>query len=233
MPKERKEPVVDFGFRIPAPGEPASPNHVAGNSAPPSASPPSAPVSEAFRQTAERWKRDLLDVTRRNRGINFRPSKATLALPASPDDLWESLVVNESQATYNVRNFAPDAPNPTEDDRAIESFASARRLADRARLADREQGIQVLFVALGWLNWVDGEGHALKSPLLLVPVELTNNRQEKEVDLRPAGDDPPEVNPFLASLRRPSWASACRCSMTTKVSRFTRRSMPSSKRFVA
>ncbi len=200
MPKERKEPVVDFGFRIPSPGEPASPNHVAGNSAPPSASPPSAPVSEAFRQKAERWKRDLLDVTRRNRGINFRPSKATLALPASPDDLWESLVVNESQATYNARNFAPDAPNPTEDDRAIESFASARRLADRARLADREQGIQVLFVALGWLNWVDGEGHALKSPLLLVPVELTNNRQEKEVELRAAADDPPEVNPSLAYL---------------------------------
>ncbi|MGE0602055.1 MAG: DUF4011 domain-containing protein [Dehalococcoidia bacterium] len=202
MPKERKEPVVDFGFRIPAPGQPGSSAQslqTPAAAAPPTAPPPTA-VSEAFRAKAERWKRDLLDVTRRNRGINYRTSKATLSLPATPDDLWDILIVNEAEISFSARNFSPDAPDPDADDRAVDAFASARRLADRARLADREQGIQVLFATLGWLHWVDSEGHQLQSPLVLVPVELIQNRQEKEVELRAAADDPPEVNPSLTYL---------------------------------
>ena len=157
-------------------------------------------MTEAFRASAEKWKRDLLDVTRRNRAINYKPGKASLALPASPDDLWDTLVVAEGATSFNARNFAPDSGKPNEDERAIEAFAAANRLADRARLADREQGIQVLFAALGWLNWVDPEGHQLRSPLVLVPIELVHNRQEKQIDIQAAADDPPEVNPSLRYL---------------------------------
>jgi hypothetical protein len=196
VPKN-EEPVVDFGFRSPSPGDE--------NARPPGAAAPpagaaAAPVSDAFRRRAERWKSDLLDVTRRNRAINYKSGRSSLALPAVPDDLWETLVVLEGQLEFNARNFSPDSPKPNEDERAIEAFAAAGRLADRARLADREQGIQVLFAALGWLNWVDPEGHALRSPLVLVPVELVHDRQEKELRLQAAADDPPEVNPSLAYL---------------------------------
>src|SRR5688500_12317261 len=160
----------------------------------------STAVSEAFRAKAEKWKRDLLDVTRRNRAINHKPGKSSLALPSSPDDLWDTLVVAQGATSFNARNFAPDSGKPNEDERAIESFAAANRLADRARLADREQGIQVLFAALGWLRWVDPEGHELRSPLVLVPIELVHNRQEKQIDIQAAADDPPEVNPSLTYL---------------------------------
>jgi hypothetical protein len=198
--KEFKEPVVNFGFRIPSAGdEDAPPEHFAGESGTPGDA-PGPGVSEAFRLRAERWKRELLDVTRRNRAINHRPTKATLPLPAAPDGLWDTLVVNEGQTAFNARNFAPDAASPNEDERAIAAFASATRLAERARLADREQGIQVLFAALGWLNWVDSEGHQLRSPLVLIPVELAHDRQQREIDLQAAADDPPEVNPSLAYL---------------------------------
>jgi len=195
--KQYKEPVVDFGFRIPSPGDENAPRQQAAAT---NAHAGSAPVSDAFRARAERWKRDLLDVTRRNRAINHRTSRATLPLPALPDDLWDTLVVNEGTTKFTARNFAPDAPRPNEDDRAIEAFASANRLADRGRLADREQGIQVLFAALGWLSWVDPEGHQLRSPLVLVPVDLVHDRQEKEVRVQAAADDPPEVNPSLTYL---------------------------------
>ncbi len=178
------DPIVDFGSRRP--------------SAAPAAPPP--PLSEAFRLRIERWKRELLDVTRRNRGINHRPTRTTLALPALPADLWDLLLVNEGAIALTARNFAPDAPQPLADDRAIEAFASATRLIERARLADREQGIQVLFAALGWLSWKDNEGHQLRSPLVLVPVDLAYNRQERELILQAAADDPPEVNPSLAYL---------------------------------
>lgn len=161
---------------------------------------PAPPLSEAFRLRTERWKRELLDVTRRNRGINYRPTRTTLDVPALPADLWDLLLVNEGAITLEARNFAPDAPRPFADPRAVEAFASAARLIERARLADREQGIQVLFAALGWLNWRDSEGHQLRSPLVLVPVDLAYNRQDRELILQAAADDPPEVNPSLAYL---------------------------------
>jgi very-short-patch-repair endonuclease len=178
------DPIVDFGARRPpAPARDSLP-----------------PVSDAFRQRADRWKRELLDVTRRNRGINFRPTRTTLALPALPADLWETLLVAEGGISLTARNFAPDAPQPVADERAIDAFAAATRLIERARLADREQGIQVLFAALGWLTWKDNENHQLRSPLVLIPVDLAYNRQERELVLQAAADDPPEVNPSLVYL---------------------------------
>ncbi|HMO53674.1 MAG TPA: DUF4011 domain-containing protein, partial [Tepidiformaceae bacterium] len=189
-----KDPIVDFGFRNPPPPKAgASPLPAAGQ-------PAVAQVSERFRLKAEQWKRSLLDVTRRNRGINFKPGRSTLALPALSADLWDTLLVAEGSVRYSARNFAPDAPSPSEDERAREAFEAARRLVERARLADREQGIQVLFVALGWLNWVDADGHDLRSPLVLIPVTLEYDRQAQEVKIDDAADDAPEVNPSLAYL---------------------------------
>ncbi len=178
------DPIVDFGARRPpAPARDSLP-----------------PVSDVFRNRADRWKRELLDVTRRNRGINFRATRTTLAVPALPAELWETLLVAEGGISLTARNFAPDAPQPLSDDRALEAFAAATRLIERARLADREQGIQVLFAALGWLTWKDAEGHELRSPLVLIPVDLAYSRQEREIVLQAAAGDSPEVNPSLAYL---------------------------------
>ena len=192
MAKQFKEPVVDFGFRHPdentPPAEPAA------------AAPPPTPVSDAFRAKAEQWKRDLLDVTRRNRAINYRSAKSSLSLPADPEELFERLVATDGETAFTARNYAPDAAVPVDDERAVAAFDAASRLADRARLADREQGIQVLFLALAWLNWSDNEGHELRSPLLLAPVDLTFDRQDKQIVVQAAADDAAEVNPSLAYL---------------------------------
>jgi len=192
MPREHTEPRVDFGFRHPDENTPPS-------SATPAAEP--APVvSEAFRAKAEQWKRDLLDVSRRNRAINYRVTKSSLSLPAGPEDLYEAFVSTDGQLSFAARNYAPDAADPAVDQRTLDAFTAAQRLADRARLADREQGIQVLFVALGWLNWVDNEGHQLRSPLVLAPVDLTFDRQDRLVNVQAAADDPAELNPSLSYL---------------------------------
>ncbi len=189
MAREFKEPVVNFGFTHPDENQRPSEPVVA-----------AIPISDAFRRKAEQWKRDLLDVTRRNRAINYKPARASLPVPAQPEDLWETFVVAEGSTSFSARNFAPDAPDPMSDERVFAAFASASRLADRARLADREQGIHVLFLALGWLEWIDAEAHVLRSPLVLVPVDVVYNRQEKTVVVHASADDPPEVNPSLAYL---------------------------------
>ncbi|WP_322796218.1 DUF4011 domain-containing protein, partial [Tepidiforma sp.] len=179
------EPVVDFGFR--------------GAAARPSGAPE---PGERLRQRIERWKQQLLDVSRRNRGINYRPGRANLRLPRPAEQLWQAFIVEEAGIELGARDFAPGAAIPGEDERAREAFDAARRLSDRARTADREQGIRVLFLALGWLEWVDRDRHRLRSPLVLVPVSLELDRAARVVRLATAEDDAPEVNPSLAYVLR-------------------------------
>jgi len=179
------DPVVNFGLRDGAAARPEPP-----------------PVSDRLRQRIERWKQQLLDVSRRNRGINFRPARSTLLLPRTPAELWQTFIADEAADEFAARDFAPEAPIPADDERARAAFDAARRLIDRARTADREQGIRVLFLALGWLEWVDRDRHRLRSPLILVPVDLALDRAARVIRLSPADDDAPEVNPSLAYVLR-------------------------------
>ena len=154
MPREFKEPVVNFGFRHADEDTPTA--------APQPVEPKPEPVSERFRTKADQWKRELLDVTRRNRAIHYRSARA-LALPASPEDLFEQMVTVDGEVSFNARNFAPDAANPAEDERAIAAFAAAAGLADRARLADKG-GAKVGAPEVGGQ---DGSSHL--QPTLLAP----------------------------------------------------------------
>ncbi len=64
----------------------------------------------------------------------------------------------------------------------------------------RAENLRAGGYALGWLQWVDPDGHELRSPLVLAPVDLAYDRQAKEVRLQAAADDPAEVNPSLTYM---------------------------------
>ncbi|MEG6510018.1 DUF4011 domain-containing protein [Methyloligella sp. 2.7D] len=65
------------------------------------------------------------------------------------------------------------------------------RLARDARTAEEEQGINILFLALGFLGWFEDETSNLKreAPLILIPVELVRNSRTSTYDLRCRDDD--------------------------------------------
>ena len=64
------------------------------------------PPSAAFLSRAERWKGDLLDLSRRNRTVYYRPSKTTtLRLPSTPADAWRVLVDEAERLTFAVGDF--------------------------------------------------------------------------------------------------------------------------------
>lgn len=72
-------------------------------------------------------------------------------------------------------------------------------LRGRERIARSEHGIEILCVALGFLRWIDPHlpEQPLRSPLLLLPVELHYHAPESEYALR-LRDDQIRVNPLLA-----------------------------------
>jgi hypothetical protein len=75
--------------------------------------------------------------------------------------------------------------NPVDQERALYNL----RL--KARTALNEQGVNILFVALGFLEWFppDTPEQIWRSPLLLLPVELQRAPLGAEYSLRPLDDE--------------------------------------------
>lgn len=65
------------------------------------------------------------------------------------------------------------------------------RLASEARTAEEEQGINILYLSLGFLTWFEDKSSAVKreAPLILLPVELNRNAKTSTYDIKCRDDD--------------------------------------------
>ena len=173
-----------------------------------------------------KWKSRLLDLTLRNRLLNFKPSRTTLRvicpdLAALEDALAEGrdfrirplpALMNGADtrdaATYAARNggaaldaLARDALGRDEIIVDQPDDALDARLLDIFRAAStglEEGGANTLYLAFGFLQWKEDAAaeSALLAPILLVPVTLT--RQSVRSGFRLARhDDEALVNPTL------------------------------------
>ncbi len=100
-------------------------------------------------------------------------------------------------------HFAAEEPsgveeNPRYTDNFLETPLGPEALAKRllrlaldARTAEEEQGVNILFLALGFLQWRESGSSDIQreSPLILLPVELVRNERTSTFDLRVREDD--------------------------------------------
>lgn len=65
------------------------------------------------------------------------------------------------------------------------------KLSRDAKTAEEEQGVNILFLAMGFLTWFEDETSNVKreAPLLLLPVELVRNQRTSTFDLRFRDED--------------------------------------------
>ena len=109
----------------------------------------------------------------------------------------------------------PDETLPVGSDRHTDPFletplgpeALARRLlrlARDARTAEEEQGLNILFLALGFLRWKEASGSDVfrEAPLVLLPVELVRNERTSTFDIRAREDDIRTNLPLQERLRQ-------------------------------
>ena len=77
------------------------------------------------------------------------------------------------------------------------------QLARDARTAEEEQGLNILFLALGLLGWFEDEksGVPREAPLVLVPVELVRNERSSTYDIRAREEDIVTNLPLQSRLR--------------------------------
>ncbi|MES2538429.1 MAG: DUF4011 domain-containing protein [Pseudomonadota bacterium] len=188
------------------------------------------PVETADGRVA-RWKSKLLDLTLRNRLINFRPTKVMLPLrvpdPGHLEDVlsdgkeWKFRPMPPPIDGSDPRAAAISARRGSEDPLAalasqamqmheLLALADAKKLDAQlyeiysaARLGLEEGGANTLYLALGFLRWTEDERaeRILTAPILLVPVTLTRQSVRTGYSIR-RHDDETIINPTLIQLLR-------------------------------
>jgi hypothetical protein len=149
------------------------------------------------------WKRKLLDLSKRNRLLNFRETKGAkgaiailspnpehvedeladgekLILSCKPKDFDESDSLFSSDYTQQQKEYLYDKLNRHILHTNLKESEHNRRLIEisrASRLAVDETGVNTLFITIGILEWHEPKDieRLFRAPLLLVPVELKRN----------------------------------------------------------
>ena len=134
------------------------------------------------------WKKKLLDLGKRNRLINYHDTKRSNLRIIKPGllELWNSFVLDEKPIEFpyyeevdtlfddNEELFNPRAVIQTNQS-TKEQQKTLRNLRSKTKTVMEEQGVNVLYLAFGFLKWTESENSdvQLSSPIILVPVSLT------------------------------------------------------------
>ena len=178
----------------------------------------------------EQWKRKLLDLSLRNKMLNFKDGRKAVGIECPEPALLEDMLSNGGRfklvARSNVlaeggsrdkdlflerhhddgrRSYLLHALQGHELHTTLSQADLDNRLTDLFRVtrtAFEEGGSNILFLAVGFLKWTQKEnGPVIRAPLLLVPVSL--QRTSIRAGFRLAlHDDDVRFNPTLLQMLR-------------------------------
>ncbi len=162
-------------------------------------------------QELERARALLLDLSLRNRLLNFRQTKrSTIMFEGGELQTLFQLLLAEGKSMAFLPRLEDDAKtrdkNPKDKNlaSALPDEDLQRNLLHLERLARsflEEKGINALFLALGFVEWrrEDKPDKVLHAPILLIPVRLERTSVAKRFRMR-ALDHDPITNPSLKAL---------------------------------
>lgn len=169
-------------------------------------------IDEKVGQKIEKWKRDLLDFSMRNRLINFRYGKTGTLKLLSPsvNVIFETLAVRERVISFvptpprESGNFTDDFSGHLKSGQVLtereekEMNLVLNRLRLKSRTSYEEMGINTLFMIFGLLKWRESSAsqNHLLSPLLLVPVTIERDNIASPYTVRMI-DEEIVLNPTL------------------------------------
>lgn len=225
-------PAVLPGPSASAPPPPAGERAFIDDLAPADTAPP--PAADTTDRVS-RWRQQLLDLTLRNRLLNFRETRQTLPLACpQPESLEDELAAakqfkvlpqSKLMSGTDPRDFALRQRETGEDPllahlreefaaRRLRSFLPEKDLAGRiielyrrVRTEEEESGANTLFLALGFLEWREERDAKSphRAPLLLIPVRLERASVQHGFTLR-RHDEEAQVNVTLLELLRRDFA---------------------------
>lgn len=182
-------------------------------------------LTQKMNDVVEEWKRKLLQMDRRNARLYFKAGRSTVKIE-SPDclEIVESLEETQKGLSFDYLEQSVSRRNrgfrghlaiddageeeeanepvvhPGDIDADCPDVDLPRRLGNlmrRAKSWEQEQGLSVLFLALGFLKYVDKDGEEATAPLLLLPVTLDRASPRDHFVIQESDEDA-EVNDVLS-----------------------------------
>ena len=172
---------------------------------------------EAVRRAAERWQAQLVDVSGRNRLLNYRDLRVgTLDMTPGSESPINSRILDSllEGKSINLNNLFPDTVSNTVETTSGDDLAhqpglfedpeylidARKRLAAIYRSAKEysdEKGIDTLFAGVGLATWKVDKGAKPNAPVILVPIILSPlDAARSNFKIEVSGD--PHLNPVLA-----------------------------------
>ena len=138
--------------------------------------------------------------SRSPRVMYFLPASAETALPATGEPARDDLgdIPSELLAMLDEPDDGLDEAAARHTDNKLQTALprAALNLRPRetfrhARLSIEEQGVNILYLALGMLRWYESESSSTerRAPLILIPVQLTRSSVRENFKLKWTGDD--------------------------------------------
>jgi very-short-patch-repair endonuclease len=182
----------------------------------------------------ETWKRNLLDLSLRNRLLNFKDTKATITIecvdPAALEDaladgkrfnLLGRTTVSDGSDGRDSALMAAQRNEETRKDFLLDAMGRGdlhtsttvdeievrlTELFRAARLAFEEGGANVLYLCLGFLKWTPQESVGpYRAPLILLPVQLERKSVRSGFKLA-LHEDEARFNPTLLQMLKQDFA---------------------------
>ena len=147
----------------------------------------------------ERARRSLLDLTLRNRLLNYRPHRlrSIRVIDELPAEIYDALVLRERSLEFRSAE-RPPSPETKHTDRYLQTPHDDESLSKKlfrvyheGRSAVEEQGYTVAHLAIAFLEWFESDDATQPrlAPLILVPAELERVRAGDFSKVKWTGED--------------------------------------------
>lgn len=128
----------------------------------------------------DKWVKNLMDFSRRNRLIYYRHLKrGTLTLTNIDSEEVTSLLAGRAMS---LSAFFPGGMSD-------QTVGIAKTIRSAARSNEEERGVQTLFIGLGFAQWkADDDGSSPNAPMYLVPISIRVSDRDGDMMITRSGD---------------------------------------------
>ncbi len=188
-------------------------------------------VAEATEVTKQKlWERKLLDLSLRNTLLSFRVTKNSVQLMTAnlamledelargedfrilskPSDWNDTLRDTKIFEIENEKDFIETVAQAEFKSRRIRTFLddyelekSMKSIHRQAKLSLEENGVNTLYLALGFLRWFESDlsEKPRYAPIVLIPVDIVRKIQDRSYIIR-IRDEEPQMNITLLEMLR-------------------------------
>lgn len=161
----------------------------------------SSKMNEKFEKKMAIWSGKLLDLSKRNRLLNYKPRKTgTVRLDNNIYDFFSSIQTDP----LFISNIPEAGSDLSEDEQLIiekrkkEQLKSLEKIRKDERAHFNEFGFHITYLVFGMIEWQENDqAKSFESPFILVPVEVITEGRNQPYYIHFREDHQIHINPVL------------------------------------